>query len=64
LNARSISVVLANLDSGGCEDVDIPEEQNLRFTAASNGSYVFRFFNGFDANNEEIYLEHMVEVLE
>ncbi len=64
LNVRNISTVLARLDSGGCIDGDLPEEQTLRFTAASNGSYVFRFFNGVDASNEAIYLEYVVQVLE
>lgn len=66
LNVRNISTVLAQLDSGNCTTGDsvIVEEQTLRFTAASNGSYVFRFFNGLGPNNEETYLEYTVFVLE
>lgn len=64
LNIRNISTVMARLDSGGCQDGQFPEEQTLRFTAASNGSYIFRFFTGFDANNEETFLEYTVQVLE
>lgn len=66
LNVRNISTVLAQLDSGNCatSNATIVEEQTLRFTAASNGSYVFRFFNGLGPNNEETYLEYTVFVLE
>ncbi|WP_146105102.1 hypothetical protein [Nonlabens arenilitoris] len=66
LNVRNISTVLAQLDSGNCAtgNATIVEEQTLRFTAASNGSYVFRFFNGLGPNNEETYLEYTVFVLE
>ncbi|WP_438962850.1 hypothetical protein [Nonlabens sp.] len=64
LNIRNISTVLARLDSGGCIDGQFLEQQTLRFTAASNGSYVFRFFTGLNANNEETFLEYTVQVLE
>lgn len=66
LNVRNISTVLAQLDSGNCAtgNATIVEEQTLRFTAASNGSYVFRFFNGLGPNNEQTYLEYTVFVLE
>ena len=66
LNVRNISTVLARLDSSGeCFEDNLREEQSLRFTAASNGSYVFRFFNGFDPNsNEETFIEYIVQVVE
>lgn len=64
LNIRAISTVLARLDSGNCVDENLTEEQTIRFRAASNGSYVFRFFNGLDDNNDPIYLEYIVQVLE
>lgn len=64
LNIRNISTVLARLDGGDCVDGNLPEEQSLRFTAASNGSYIFRFFNGVGANGEATYLEYDVQVLE
>ncbi|EAS20610.1 hypothetical protein BBFL7_01498 [Flavobacteria bacterium BBFL7] len=66
LNVRNISTVLAELDSGDCATGNsvIVEEQTLRFTAASNGSYVFKFFSGLGPNNEATYLEYTVFVLE
>lgn len=63
LNERTISTVLARLDSGNCIEDLVPEEQTLSFTAASNGSYIFKFFRGLE-NNVPVYIEHTVFVLE
>ncbi len=63
LNERVITVV-ASVSNGNCLDEVVRTEQNLRFLAASNGTYVFKFFTGFDVNNQPIYLEYTIPVEE
>jgi hypothetical protein len=63
LNERVITVV-ASVTNSGCEEGLIRTQRDLRFLAASNGTYVFKFFNGLDANNEATYLEYTIPVEE
>jgi len=63
LNERVITVV-ASVSNGNCTDEVVRREQNLRFLAASNGTYVFKFFTGFGLNNEPTYLEYTIPVEE
>lgn len=67
LNERTITVVNARLDAGDCLDENQQEVQFLRFTAASNGTYVFRFLTDQDVNLDGTgpdYLEFEVQVIE
>lgn len=67
LNERTIVAVLARLDAGVCTDEDVVEEQLLRFTAASNGTYIFKFLTNQDVNGDGSgpdYLEYEVQVIE
>lgn len=63
LNERVITVV-ASVSNGNCIDEVVRSDQNLRFLAASNGTYVFKFFTGFDVNNLPTYLEYTIPVEE
>lgn len=63
LNQREITVV-ASVSDSDCQDEIIRTQQNLRFLAASNGSYVFKFFTGLDDNGEPEYLEYTIPVEE
>ncbi|WP_124979108.1 hypothetical protein [Nonlabens xiamenensis] len=63
LNQRSIGVVVATPEAD-CGPTDINETRDLRFLVASNGSYVFRFFSGFNQDQEPEYLEYTVIVEE
>ena len=63
LNERVITVV-ASVSNSNCLDEVVRTEQNLRFLAASNGTYVFKFFTGFDADNLPTYLEYTIPVEE
>lgn len=68
LNERKIAAVLARLDAGDeCTDENVVEEQSLRFTAASNGTYIFKFLTDEDINGDGSgpdYLEYEVQVIE
>ncbi len=63
LNEREITVVAA-VSNQGCEDELVRTEQNLNFLAASNGSYIFKFFTGLDDNGEPVFLEYTIPVEE
>jgi hypothetical protein len=63
LNERVITVV-ASVTNRGCEEGAETTQRDLRFLAASNGSYIFKFFNGLDVNNEATYLEYTIPVEE
>ncbi len=67
LNERIITVINARLDAGECLDENVQEEQFLRFTAASNGTYIFRFLTDEDVNGDNMgpdYLEYEIQVTE
>jgi hypothetical protein len=63
LNERVVTIV-ASVTNGNCGDVIQRTQQDLRFLAASNGTYVFKFFTGLDADNEPTYLEYTIPVVE
>lgn len=63
LNERVVTVV-ASVSNRGCQEELLRTQQDLRFLAASNGTYVFKFFTGLDANNEPTYLEYTIPVVE
>lgn len=65
LNERTISLVAAKLDGGNCEDQSqLQVEQDLYFKAASNGSYILKFYKGMDSDGEPLYLEYEIQVIE
>ncbi|BAO54761.1 hypothetical protein [Nonlabens marinus] len=64
LNQREVRVILENRNSAECDRLAVPQEETLAFTATSNGSYVFKFFSGLDANGQPEYLEYTVDVVE
>ncbi|OUS14467.1 hypothetical protein A9Q93_08045 [Nonlabens dokdonensis] len=63
LNERVITVV-ASVTDRGCEEELVRTQQSLNFLAASNGSYIFKFFTGVDDNDEPMYLEYTIPVEE
>ncbi|WP_338350745.1 hypothetical protein [Nonlabens tegetincola] len=68
LNERTVTPVLV-YNANDCFAENNPnnvieEEVNLNFIAASNGSYVFKFFNGLDADGLPTYIEMTVPVRE
>jgi hypothetical protein len=65
LNIRTIAIENAVLQGGNCEDTpnDLVE-YTFDFLVTSNGSYIFKFWQGKDANGENIFLEYEVPVIE
>ena len=63
LNVRTIAIESAVLQGGNCEESpnDLVE-CSFNFYVTSNGSYIFKFWQGKDANGENIFLEYEVPV--
>ena len=63
LNIRTIAVESAVAQRGDC--VNTPNETGqytFNFYVTSNGSYIFRFYQGKDDNGENIFVEYEVPV--
>ncbi len=63
LNERQVAVVTEYVDNGSCQESGVPTEETLKFIAASNGSYIFKFFTGTDASGNAEFLEYEVMVV-
>ncbi len=64
LNEREVTVFTEVFDGTNCIQQDLPTEQTLRFLPVSNGTIEFKFFAGFDANDNPEFLEFSVDVTE
>lgn len=64
-NERTVAVINRVLDSENCEDLanDLVEV-SFNFVCLYSGSYVFKFWQGVDANNNDVYYEVEVPVVE
>ena len=65
LNIRTIAVENAVKQTNNCQDLsaaDSATEYTFNFQVTSNGSYIFKFYQGKDANGQNIYLEYEVPV--
>jgi len=63
LNQRTIAVQSIVAEQSNCVPLtDQIVEVNLDFIATNNGSYIFKFWQGKDANGEDIFLEIEVPV--
>lgn len=65
LNVRTIAVESAVLQSGNCHELtgtDAIADYTFNFYVTSNGSYIFKFYQGKDENGENIFLEYEVPV--
>lgn len=66
LNVRTIAVENAVKDSNQCTPLTGDEaaaEYTFNFYVTSNGSYIFKFYQGKDENGESIFLEYEVPVI-
>jgi hypothetical protein len=64
LNVRTIAVETAVEERNNCMDTpDDVGEYTFNFYVTSNGSYIFKFYQGKDENGENIFLEYEVPVL-
>lgn len=67
LNVRTIAVESAVEQSDNCFDLngaDAVAEYTFNFYVTSNGSYIFKFYQGKNESGENIFLEYEVPVLD
>jgi hypothetical protein len=63
LNIRTIAVESAVLQNDNCHETsDTIDEYTFNFYVTSNGSYIFKFWQGKDDQGNNIYLEYEVPV--
>lgn len=65
LNVRTIAIQSIVSNASSCTDLQNEiVEKSFNFHVTSNGSYIFKFWKGVDSNNQNIYEEVEVEVVE
>lgn len=65
LNERTVAIVAYRVLNDNCEDLtDELVEAEFNFMVTSNGSYIFKFWQGEDTNGEDQYLTIEVPVVE
>lgn len=65
LNVRTIAVENAVEERNNCHDLSAADgisDYTFNFYVTSNGSYIFKFYQGKDANGEDVFLEYEVPV--
>ncbi len=65
LNVRTIAIETAAEDRNGCTET--PNDAttcSFNFLVTSNGSYVFKFWQGKDEQGNDIYLEYEIPVID
>ena len=65
LNERTVAVISYNVQDNDCEVLsDELVEATFNFIVTSNGSYIFKFWQGVDENDEDQYLIIEVPVID
>ncbi|WP_372754787.1 hypothetical protein [Mariniflexile sp.] len=65
LNERTVAPITIVYDNDNCETLEnVSEEATFNFIVTSNGSYIFKFWQGEDDNGEDQYLTIEVPVVE
>ncbi|HEY5688958.1 MAG TPA: hypothetical protein VIS27_11700 [Yeosuana sp.] len=65
LNERTVAVINYNVQDNNCETLsDELVEATFNFIVTSNGSYIFKFWQGVDENDEDQYLIIEVPVID
>lgn len=63
LNERTVAPITLVYEGNTCEPlVDVEDEATFNFIVTSNGSYIFKFWQGEDTNGEDQYLTIEVPV--
>jgi hypothetical protein len=63
LNERTVAPITIVYENDNCETLDnVLEEATFNFIVTSNGSYIFKFWQGEDANGDDQYLTIEVPV--
>lgn len=55
-NERTVSVVTSQIEGSGCTDVVETESYTLQFKPEQSGTYTFRFWNGKDAEGQDVFI--------
>ncbi|WMI66582.1 hypothetical protein RBH94_05325 [Aestuariibaculum sp. YM273] len=64
-NQRTVAPIMTVYDNNNCQPlVEFEEDVTFNFIVTSNGSYVFKFWQGEDENGEDLYLTIEVPVVE
>ncbi|MEW4922436.1 hypothetical protein [Algibacter sp. 2305UL17-15] len=64
-NERTVAIITAVFERNDCETLtDEMVERSFNFKVTSNGSYIFKFWQGKDDNDEDIYLTIEVPVVD
>lgn len=62
-NERTVAIISTVFEQDNCEDLtDASLTATFNFQVTSNGSYIFKFWQGQDENEEDIFLEIEVPV--
>ena len=65
LNERTVAVINYNVQDNNCNDLSNElVEATFNFIVTSNGSYIFKFWQGLDENDEDQYLIIEVPVID
>ena len=61
-NIRTIAIINTVYDSDTCEAINLEQEQSFNFIVTNEEPYIFKFWQGEDANGENIYLTMEIPV--
>ena len=65
LNERTVAPIMYVFENNNCETLDdVTEDATFNFIVTSNGSYIFKFWQGEDANGDDQYLTIEVPVID
>lgn len=64
LNTRTFALQMAVVNNTTCEPIEeeVVSEASFNFYVSNNGSYLFKFYNGEDANGQNTFLEYEIPV--
>lgn len=64
LNERTVAPIMLVYENDNCETLEnVEEDATFNFIVTSNGSYIFKFWQGEDANGDDQYLTIEVPVV-
>ncbi len=64
-NERTVAIISTYFASNGnCSPLNANTEASFRFKAEEEGTYVFKFWQGKDDNDQDVYLTYEVEAID
>jgi hypothetical protein len=65
LNTRTFALQMAVLTNSTCEPLEEEvSESSFNFYVENNGTYIFKFYNGKDAQGQNTFLEYEIPVIQ